>query len=847
MVSSSTRKAQYTLTSATQAVAVPFYFIANSHVRIVRTRDGTDTVLTGGFTLSGAGTEAGGTCTFDGTLTAIGDRITIRRAVPLTQLFDYAANDRFPATTHERALDQLTMMIQEQREITDRCLVVGETEVAPNVALPLATRKNKILGFDANGAPQLQDPLGAAQLVGDVIEVSSYAAARAIPITGLVTARHVRIAGYGSADDGAGGLFTVTTVDPGADNNGTILKLSGGNVWLLRSYSGAINPKWFGAKGDGVTDDITAMEAAVALAKPIGARILIPEGTYRLTNHFPVRNEDVPPAALVDYNGMTVEGMGKGTIIKTDLPGGCDVLQLNGVKNATFMNLVVTSVIDGSVSGSNGVSITNGGENLFFFNIHAYRMPYVLVGGVDCDGGAAFSIQHASNALNDRNIRFIGCSAEGDLATKCGSYGFNVILTGADRLTNPPQGILFSECVIRDHYRGVMIQATGTGAPAAAIPIMSVTVSGNKFYDVQQNVIIGPATGVNYINNTHVSTYGAGDPGWTTGGGTAALKYGGYILSAHNLNFVGNQFYFADSDFYCTLGGGAIGENSTPSERINFSDNHFRGTTSAAYGLMATVTEAYGYTEDSNLIGNTFEGFAAANAYAPVFYRTGLNNTVISADRSLMPKISQAMFIAGPELILNGTAWTGAVSSTPPNSWSVAIAGVYSIFDSGDGAPYDACLKIAINATPTANASISQTIPTVVGRRYKLSFAFKKGSAVAGEVYIGSTSGAFDIYASGNITDAAWATRTVVFTATSTTTSITLLNRGSGAGETALFDTVSVTEIPAAVEGDLFVAGNVRAVLPVYADNAAAVAGSLQVGQFYRTGADPDPVCIVHA
>lgn len=34
--------------------------------------------------------------------------------------------------------------------------------------------------------------------------------------------------------------------------------------------------------------------------------------------------------------------------------------------------------------------------------------------------------------------------------------------------------------------------------------------------------------------------------------------------------------------------------------------------------------------------------------------------------------------------------------------------------------------------------------------------------------------------------------------------------------------------------------------VPVYANNAAAVAGGLVAGDLYRTGADPDPVCIVH-
>jgi len=34
--------------------------------------------------------------------------------------------------------------------------------------------------------------------------------------------------------------------------------------------------------------------------------------------------------------------------------------------------------------------------------------------------------------------------------------------------------------------------------------------------------------------------------------------------------------------------------------------------------------------------------------------------------------------------------------------------------------------------------------------------------------------------------------------------------------------------------------------LPVYADNAAAILGGLTAGAFYRTGGDPDPVCVVH-
>lgn len=40
--------------------------------------------------------------------------------------------------------------------------------------------------------------------------------------------------------------------------------------------------------------------------------------------------------------------------------------------------------------------------------------------------------------------------------------------------------------------------------------------------------------------------------------------------------------------------------------------------------------------------------------------------------------------------------------------------------------------------------------------------------------------------------------------------------------------------------------GKLNEDLPIYANNAAAVAGGLSKGDRYRTGADPDHVCVVH-
>ena len=46
--------------------------------------------------------------------------------------------------------------------------------------------------------------------------------------------------------------------------------------------------------------------------------------------------------------------------------------------------------------------------------------------------------------------------------------------------------------------------------------------------------------------------------------------------------------------------------------------------------------------------------------------------------------------------------------------------------------------------------------------------------------------------------------------------------------------------------GLIFPKVNIKPIPPTYANNAAAITGGLTQGQTYRTGADPDVLCIVH-
>ena len=54
-----------------------------------------------------------------------------------------------------------------------------------------------------------------------------------------------------------------------------------GNKYYQKQYEGAINVKWFGAKGDGVTDDTIAIQKSIDSVAESGGTVIIPKGNYK--------------------------------------------------------------------------------------------------------------------------------------------------------------------------------------------------------------------------------------------------------------------------------------------------------------------------------------------------------------------------------------------------------------------------------------------------------------------------------------------------------------------------------------------------------------------------------------
>jgi hypothetical protein len=122
----------------------------------------------------------------------------------------------------------------------------------------------------------------------------------------------------GTPPDGGGGVFYWDSSAATGDDGGTVIvpKNGAGGRWV-RVYSGALNVRWFGAKGDGATFDDEAIARAIAAARarggPVqpepdgaaaGRSIEFPAGWYRFRDAITIGD---PYIRLFSNDGAVLE------------------------------------------------------------------------------------------------------------------------------------------------------------------------------------------------------------------------------------------------------------------------------------------------------------------------------------------------------------------------------------------------------------------------------------------------------------------------------------------------------------------------------------------------------------
>lgn len=174
-IETTTARIIYTGSGTTGPFSVPFYFLEDNDLVVIKTTisDGTEETLTltTDYTVSGAADEGGGSVTLTSSLSSL-YKLTIIRDPDMLQGTDYPANDRFPAASHERVADKLTMLVQRARDLFNRSFRLSDGNVDTvdlEISENATARANKYLGFDSDGNLTLSQSLD----VGSVI-ISSY-------------------------------------------------------------------------------------------------------------------------------------------------------------------------------------------------------------------------------------------------------------------------------------------------------------------------------------------------------------------------------------------------------------------------------------------------------------------------------------------------------------------------------------------------------------------------------------------------------------------------------------------------------------------------------------------------
>lgn len=211
-----------------------------------------------------------------------------------------------------------------------------------------------------NSSGQLVVGTAAFQLIATI------AALRA-NTTALV---QIYVQGYYADGDGGEGPFWYNSADTtSADNGGTIIVDASSRRWYRDTGGDPYSVRWFGAKGNGTTDDATSINNAIlARSAASGGQVYFPQGTYAVGSTIVLRTL------------VTLVGAGRSVTIIQGLSGTTmDVMQTLNFSSLTGTNsaagpyrwgLFNLSVNGNSRSGGRCIAIV--GYNYIFHDVEFY-------------------------------------------------------------------------------------------------------------------------------------------------------------------------------------------------------------------------------------------------------------------------------------------------------------------------------------------------------------------------------------------------------------------------------------------------------------------------------------------
>jgi len=405
-VSNQTNRTSATGTN-TAGQAISYSFPANlSSDLVVKTRvtvTGVEATLTLTTDYTATVSDTGGTVTMVAAIPAT-KTIHIIRDTPNTQSLDLVTGGSFDAESLEDSLDKVTKLAIENKDKLTRALRAPATDpTSLDMELPNSVdRASKTLTFDADGKPT------ATAAATTTVSFSAYGESL-VDDANAVVAQGTLALKDGSADldiktlQVQNQVAAITLADVNADS-------------FISSSSPMVNVKHpdFGATGDGVTDDTTAVNLAKTAAEVLGGKLYFPNGVYLIDS-----------LALSGNHGVYVVGESQGTItVTTGVTLKCRSVVTDFITIAGNRHQMHNIRIDGNNKATNCIRFGLANSTYMSFRHLEVHNPV--------DGGVNVLFSGAGNPQASE-MAFYNCNFDGGRA---GASGITNILLDSTNVIN---------------------------------------------------------------------------------------------------------------------------------------------------------------------------------------------------------------------------------------------------------------------------------------------------------------------------------------------------------------------------------------------------------------------------
>lgn len=111
--------------------------------------------------------------------------------------------------------------------------------------------------------------------------------------TNLMNGSYAKTMGYYSVNDGGSGLYKIRTItNDDVVDEGSIIEMNDDTLVAELISIGIVNVKQFGAKGDGTTNDATAINNAITYCNSTNKKLFMDESTYLIGSSIDITNDN---------------------------------------------------------------------------------------------------------------------------------------------------------------------------------------------------------------------------------------------------------------------------------------------------------------------------------------------------------------------------------------------------------------------------------------------------------------------------------------------------------------------------------------------------------------------------